>query len=219
MGWRQLVDPNTWAQDNAGWCLRFTQRVYRNLNPYYYDTALVAWQNTKHRSKGRDFPPGCAVPVWFDHWAEYGGVYKNWGHVAVRFPNGAVLSSPGYGYGQQWFNNIEEVVSYFGGGYLGWSQDIGGLLVAQYEADPAPPVPEPEPEPVKTRKRQKNMFVIYYKDANGPGKEGWAITGPNYFAVMESRENTKNIMRQLDIEYPLEVNKAGWQKFKAAANA
>lgn len=207
----QKVAPNTNAQDGAGWCLRFTQTVFRNVQHAYLNSAWDAWASAQHPRTGRP-PTDVVVPIYFEHWGTYGNppTYKNWGHIAAHFPNGAVLSSPASGYGQQWFSSIEEMARAIPSKYVGWSYDLVGGMVA--DVAPAPPEPE-QPK----RKKQHNMIVLYNKNALPNGKEGWALTGPGYWAVIESRENARNILKQLGIEFPLEVGAAGWTKFKEAA--
>lgn len=141
----QLVAPNIHAEDATGMCLRFTQRVFQNKNPYYYNSAWIAWLNAVHKRYG-PLPEDIAVPVYFEHWGTYGSppTYDNWGHIAVRFPGGGVLSSPASGYGQQWFPNIESVERTFNARYVGWAYDVGGLMVADVASTPAPaPAPKP----------------------------------------------------------------------------
>jgi hypothetical protein len=71
----------------------------------------------------------------------------------VHFPDGRYLSSPGQGYGQEWFNSIEEVERRFNSSYVGWTEDINGLRVAIADAPtpPAPPLPS---------KDEQEMYIL-----------------------------------------------------------
>ena len=125
----QLVTPNTNVKDNAGMCLRFVQSVYGA--PVKYASATDAANATKMRYDTQQMP-NVSVPVWFDHWGTYGSParYANWGHVVAWIPNKGFLSSPGSGYGQQWFGSIRDVELYFKAAFRFWSLDINGLQVA-----------------------------------------------------------------------------------------
>lgn len=145
MGYQQTVETNDGAQDYAGMCLRFAQKVF-NTKPYGYDSAWAAWEATMVKHYDRNFPQDVVCPVFFSHMGSYGDplVYKNWGHVVCHFPGRGFLSSPGNGYGQQWFGSIEEIESYFRCTHVGWAEDINDLTVMVGNADPAPaPTPTP----------------------------------------------------------------------------
>jgi hypothetical protein len=135
--WKQLVTPQV-VNDNAGMCLRFTQSVYGA--PVKYASAWDAWNATTLKHLDRDLPP-VSVPLWFSHYGTYGAppTYANWGHVVAYFPDrGQFLSSPGNGYGHAWLNSIEEVERMFNSTYVGWSEDLNGLQIAQHTNDPQP---------------------------------------------------------------------------------
>jgi hypothetical protein len=131
----QLVAPQV-VDDNAGMCLRFAQSVYGA--PVKYASAWDAWNATTLKHLDRNLPP-VSVPLWFSHYGTYGGVYANWGHVVAYFPDRAqFLSSPPNGYGHAWLNSIEEVERMFNSTYVGWSEDLNGLQIAQHTNDPQP---------------------------------------------------------------------------------
>lgn len=135
MSWTQLVTPQV-VDDNAGMCLRFAQSVYGA--PVKHASAWDAWNATTLKHEDRNLPP-VSVPVWFSHYGTYGGIYANWGHVVAYFPDrGQFLSSPGSGYGHAWLNSIEEVERMFNSSYVGWSEDLNGLQIAQHTNDPQP---------------------------------------------------------------------------------
>lgn len=133
MSWQQLVQPDTSVQDYAGFCLRFVQSV--NGSPARYASAWDAWLATTLKHETRDLPD-VSVPCWFEHWGTYGEppTYANWGHVVQYVPGRGFLSSP-VGrlgtYGQSWFGTLEEVERTFNAKFVGWSEDINGLQVAQ----------------------------------------------------------------------------------------
>lgn len=129
----QLVTPDLTVKDGAGWCLRFTQTVWGA--PARYESAWQAWEATEH--KHTDALPDVAVPVWFEHWGNY-GYYANWGHVVSYVPGMGFLSSPTSGVGQVWLPDIASVERTFNSKYVGWTEDINGLRVADVSDNPKP---------------------------------------------------------------------------------
>lgn len=172
MAYYQWVDPNLFAEDATGMCLRFTQRVFQNLNPIYYGSAWEAWQAAVHKSYERNFPNDIAVPVFFSHYGWYGEplVYKNWGHVLLRTRDGRFLSSPRWGYGQEWFNSIEEVERAFNCTFAGWALDIGGLTIG-WPKNPTPTPPAPKPIPPKPKEIKVQSYIRTDRVAREKGKE------------------------------------------------
>jgi len=135
------------AQDYAGYCLRFQQRVFPGSPVTYYPTARAAWDNAIQHA---EYPDGTAiVPISYSWVGTINGVYQDWGHAAVFVPGRGILSSPGSGYGQQWFSSIDELARAWNLTYLGWTEDVGGFRVVDYVADPTPS-PEPAPAPSGT---------------------------------------------------------------------
>jgi hypothetical protein len=144
MPWANKTPVNLNAEDYAGWCLRFTQRVFPGSPVTYYPTARSAWDASGF--KHAEMPDGSAiVPVSFSWVGTINGTRQDWGHIAAFVPGRGVLSSPGSGYGQQWFGSIDECARYFGATYLGWTEDVGGFRVVDYVAAPTPPAPAPSP--------------------------------------------------------------------------
>lgn len=130
--WNQLVSPRDDVESNAGLCLWFQQEVWQV--PHQFPTAWQAWQATQFKHEDRNLPDVC-VPVWFDHWGTYGNppTYGQYGHVVTYFPSRGFLSSPGRGYGQQWFGTIEEVERTFNAPFVGWSEDMQpGMQVVEF---------------------------------------------------------------------------------------
>jgi hypothetical protein len=128
---RQLVKPNFEIIEIAGWCLRFSDKVF-GLNAAY-PTAWQAWTNTKFKHEDRNFPPGVAVPVWFDWVGDVGSGRQRYGHVAVRAPDGKIWSAPLSGTGRAWFATVDDLTRAFGNGmkYVGWSEDISNVKVIE----------------------------------------------------------------------------------------
>lgn len=145
MAWANTTPVNDAAQDQAGFCLRFQQKVFPGSPAVYYPTARAAWDNSIQHA---EHPDGSAiVPISYSWVGTINGIYQDWGHAAVFFPGRGILSSPGSGYGQQWFGSIEELAQRWGLTYLGWSEDVGGFRVVEGSSDPAP---APAPSPAQT---------------------------------------------------------------------
>lgn len=208
----QLVTPNLSATDGTGMCLRFTQRVYQNLNPYYYNSAWDAWLNAAHKGVG-NLPTDVSVPVYFEHWGTYGSParYANWGHIVAWVPGRGYLSSPAGGHGAQWFPDIASIERAFNCRYVGWAYDVGGLTVAK--AGAATPGSPSIPEAPKPKRKQKNMFVVRYKHGNPAGGTGWLVVGVQKPEVLISIEAARGVLDQLGIENSYETDKGGWLKF------
>lgn len=161
---KQLVNPDTSVENYAGMCLAFAQSVYGA--PIRYRSAWEAWEATQY--KHEDDLPDVSVPVWFSHYGTYGKppTYDNWGHVVAYVPGSGFLSSP-VGklgtYGQSWLGSISEVERTFNAKYVGWTEDINGLRVA-----------EPGNTPTPSRKKKTLATCYYTKDNNG---HLWALGG------------------------------------------
>lgn len=103
-------------------------------------TRQASWNAAKFRHETRSLP-NVAVPLYFRWVNKIVGDPNfgvNQGHVVVFVPGRGFLSSPGKGFGQQWFDSIVAVENYFGCTFVGWTEDINGKRVAEYVADPAP---------------------------------------------------------------------------------
>lgn len=129
MSYTQIVAPRTGTVDGAGWCLRFAQSVFGA--PVAHPSAKAASEATKYRHATRTLP-NASVLLWFDHWGTYGGVYANFGHVAVWVPGKGILTSPYYkAHGQEWYGSIADIERIFKAKFLFWSEDINGLRVVK----------------------------------------------------------------------------------------
>jgi len=149
----QLVQPNTAVKDGAGWCLRFTQSVWGA--PVKYASAWDAWNATQHKHTDRVMPNDSVI-VWFSHYGSYGtpAVYANWGHVVSYIVGKGFLSSPTNGFGQQWFATIEQVERAFNAKFVGCSEDINGLRVANTDT------------PVKSTFGEVDMIIIHHHETD-----------------------------------------------------
>ena len=148
MAYQNVTPVELGAQDYAGYCLRFQQRVFPGSPAVYYPTARSAWDASP--TKHGDYPDGSAiVPISYSWVGTINGLTQDWGHAAVFVPGRGILSSPGSGYGQQWFGSIDELARAWGLTYLGWTEDVGGYQVLAGAPDPTP-APTPTPSPSQT---------------------------------------------------------------------
>lgn len=180
MAWQQKGSVDLNAQDQAGYCLRFQQRVFPGSPVTYYPTARSAWDNSGFQHA--EYPDGSAiVPITYSWCGTINGLYQDWGHAAVFVPGRGILSSPGSGYGQQWFSSIDELGRAWGLTYLGWTEDVGGFRVVDYVADPTP-APEPAPAPSGTYYDVvpgDNLWGISERFYNGDGTRYTEIAAAN----------------------------------------
>lgn len=162
MAWQALVAPRKGTQDGAGWCLRYAQSFFGA--PVRYNSAWDAWNATQYKHGTGEGLPEVPVLLWFSHYGTYGSppTYGNWGHVAIHVPGDAIYTSPGTGYGFERWANIGQIESRFASKYVGWSEDINGLRVAQNVNTPAP-----TPTTNTTTRRVKEMLLCW--DTNGTG--------------------------------------------------
>ena len=160
----QLVTPNPDTQDYAGFCLRFTQTVWGA--PAQYNSAWDSWNATEYKhSTSEPIPNDVGTVIWFSHYGSYGEppTYANWGHVVSFIPGRGYLSSPAGQlgtYGQSWFDTIEEIEQTFNAKYVGWSEDINGLRVAEISASP-------QPTPTPNIKDIPNMMLCHKIQPDG----------------------------------------------------
>lgn len=140
MSWKQLVTPNLSTAGNIGYCLSFIEAAFNTLHidPYAY----TAWEHTQAKHEDQNFPDGMYVPIWFSYMV--GSVDE--GHVAIRKPDGTVLSSPWQsGTTQATLPSIAELERIYSDNgvhpltYLGWSEDLAGVQLVEQEADTPPP--------------------------------------------------------------------------------
>lgn len=191
MAWIQKVAPKLDTQGRAGYCLGFVTDAYFTPGIGGFPTARSAWDASSAKHPDWNFPE-VAVPVWFSWVGTIDGIYRDWGHVAIRTPDGRVLSSPGSGYGQQWFDSVEHQARAYNCTYLGWTHDLTPIDdVAYWVDDPTPapsPSPEPSPEPSGT----------YYDVV--PGDNLWGIA--ERFYGFANWDNVNGIASANGIENP-----------------
>lgn len=141
---KALVPPRKGTIDGVGWCLRFAQTFFGA--PVAHPSAWVAWQHTKFRH-GPSVPlPSVPVMLWFEHWGDYDGTgKKNWGHVAPYVPGDGIYTSPWFvRWGQEKYQSIADIERVFEARYVGWSEDINGLRIAE-------PLPKEDEMPKSSR--------------------------------------------------------------------
>lgn len=139
----QLVTPNLdpiiWQPDGRGgtyaltrwdgWCLAYVQSAFGT--GWAGARAWHAWENAKKKHANRSFPKGVYFPIFFSHWGTYGGVYGNFGHIAICYvhQNGSmqIWTSPGTAkpYADI-YNSIETIERLYNSTYVGWSEDLAG---------------------------------------------------------------------------------------------
>ena len=141
--WKQLrkpnLDPIIYQNGKAlldwlGWCLAYVQFAFGT--GWAGARAWHAWQAAKKKHTNRSFPKGVYFPIWFSHYGTYGGVYGNFGHVAICYihANGKM---------QIWtspisrkpfadvYNSIGEIERLFDAKYVGWSEDLAGVTLIE----------------------------------------------------------------------------------------
>lgn len=111
------------ASTDKYWCLQNVRRGYGI--PAYYSTARKAWNGTQQH-KDRNFPAGCAVPVFWSLHLTLDGVYADYGHIAVRLADGRIWTDGRY------YANVDTLnAGYLGGKgvYLGWGESVNNVKV------------------------------------------------------------------------------------------
>lgn len=147
--WVNTVTPNLDAVDVAGYCLRMQQKVWSARAQY--NTAWDSWTANQDKHEDKNLPD-IPILIWFDHWGTYGGEYGQYGHVATHVPGRGILSNPGRGIGQKWYNTIEECERDCNAKYVGWTTSINGKTIAVEENKP--------------KRKNDEMRVIKYKGAD-----------------------------------------------------
>jgi hypothetical protein len=145
MAFKQLVSPNLNTTDYSGWCLRFGGNAF-GTKQRPYDRARKAWEGARFKhSPSEPLPKDAAVLVWFN-W--YGTIpnsngkpeYDNWGDVAISVPGRGIFGTPkkNAGKSNRFDPSPASRASWLGGKavYLGWSEDINGVRIAEHVPDP-----------------------------------------------------------------------------------
>ena len=124
-------------QDWLGWCLAYVQTAFGT--GWAGATAWDSWtQKTQFKHADGNMPSGVYVPIWFSHTGTYGGVTKNWGHVAI-YKDGVVWTSP---YSHKPYADrltIPEIERIYNAKFVGWSEDLAGSLIIRIGDVPMSP--------------------------------------------------------------------------------
>lgn len=126
------VTLNSWL----GWCLLYVQTAFSA--GWSGASATAGWNMSAGKHQDRNLPSGVFVPIWFNHYGTYGGVYKNWGHVAI-YKDGQIWSSPlsNKPYADT-FGSIGEIEQRFNASYIGWTEFVGNSRVLEAIPDVVP---------------------------------------------------------------------------------
>lgn len=189
--WQNTVTPNLDAVDTAGYCLRMQQKVWGA--PARYATAWDSWQANPDKHADYELP-NIPITIWFDHWGTYGGQYGRYGHVATHVPGRGILSNPGRGIGQKWYNTIEECERDCNAKYVGWTTSINGLTIATFSNEPLPE----EKKRVGAFYRNNKTGAIYYQEK--PGAKLFAMTEFIEWSAYAANGNKYADMGAVDIE-------------------
>lgn len=202
---RQLVAPNTGVKDYAGFCLRFTQSVYGA--PAQHESAWDAWNATSYKHETSENIPDVSAPVWFSHFGTYGNPprYDNWGHVVAYIPGQGYLSSPGSGYGSKMFDSIQAVESYFNAKYVGWSEDLNGLRIAEITSNP-------------TNNKGENEMLMIHKPSGDSNVYRYAVFSGNFWLEFVGQDVANGFARQIG-SGSVPVTNDFWNVCKASAQA
>jgi hypothetical protein len=192
----------------AGYCLGLVQRVYGA--PGLHNTAWEAWEATQEKYSSREMPD-VSVPVWFDHYGTYDGVYGRFGHVVAWVPGRGFLSSPGSGTGQKWLQTIPEIERFYNCTFVGYSADINTVKVASYTE--APPIP-------KKDKRGNKMLMCHIPNGASDGKSPkFAIFGAGFFFEFEGQDEANAWILQIGANQSAVVNRQTMDEIKKASLA
>ena len=175
MSWKQV---KPFQVGKAGtkkyWCLQNVRLGFGA--PVKWEYARQDWEHNLGRHPNQDFPAGVAVPVYFSWTGTLDGVKRDWGHVAVRLPDGRIWTDGKY------YANVSTLASNYlsGGTYLGWGESVNGVRVVEYV-----------PEPVRKSNEEIASEVIQGKWGNGQErKQRLTAAGYDYNAV-QAIVNTK----------------------------
>lgn len=141
MAWVSQVSVDTTATADAGWCLWLAEQA--TGAPHLYPSARAAWDAANDKHADRDYPTDAVVALFWDWTSKSDGV--NYGHVVINVPGSGLFSSPkNWGvHGNDWYGSIDEVSSWLGATYLGWTSDLAGLQLSAWDggAVPTPSAP------------------------------------------------------------------------------
>lgn len=119
--------------DWYGYCLAVVQHMFGT--GWAGSTAADAWNRAEGKHTDRSLPAGVAVPIYFDHWGDYGYGYQNYGHIVV-YKDGLFYSSPlSHKPTADVFGSIEEIERKYRAQYIGWAESVGPHRVLSYVID------------------------------------------------------------------------------------
>lgn len=119
--------------DWYGYCLAVVQHMFGA--GWAGRTAADAWNRAEGKHTDRNLPAGVAVPIYFDHWGDYGYGYQNYGHIVV-YKDGLFYSSPlSHKPTADVFGSIEEIERKYRAQYIGWAESVGPHRVLSYVID------------------------------------------------------------------------------------
>lgn len=158
-----------------------------------YETASIAWRNTVQHTGA--IPAGLAVPVFWDWYGTLEGKYDNYGHVAVRLPDGRIWTDGRY------YSSVDELNRLYLSGkgkYLGWGETLNGVRVVEYVADPpSNNPPQGDDEMIENEQQARDAYYMLRGDRpvtdgeikGTAGKRTWAqfaVTGKPEVKVREA---------------------------------
>lgn len=207
---RQLITPNldpyirqngVVLQDWLGWCLAYVQTAFGA--GWAGACAWDSWtQKTQFKHADRNIPGGLYVPIWFSHTGTYGGVTKNWGHVAI-YRDGSVWSSPitHKPYADLW-GSIEQVEQKYNCKYVGWSEDVAGTKVIEFDTQGDESMAIKNPEFIKNMYRyvggrEPSQAEINVHMAGTPESLLNGFIGGNDLEVVRLRQQLDSVKQAL----------------------
>jgi hypothetical protein len=114
-----------------GYCLKFVRRC-AGAPPLGHDAAW-AWTQARVRHPGDPNPPAGAPVFW------EGGSHGH-GHVVVSLGDGSCMSSDYKRVGHVDQVVIADITAGWGLQYLGWTEDINGVTISEFEQIVVPPI-------------------------------------------------------------------------------
>ena len=126
----QAINPVPVIPSTPGWCLQYVREAY-GITPGVYPTASAGWLASPTKHMDKDFPAGCAVPLWF----AMEGVPA--GHVVLRQADGSIYSTTEAGASRPTLHpNLDHLMGVYARAglpltYLGWTEDIENTRVIE----------------------------------------------------------------------------------------
>lgn len=172
-----------------GYCAAFVQKVYGH--GWVGSSALDAWHRATH--KHTSYPPPAGVPVYWDAKGR-----NPYGHIAVSLGGGKVRSSDFPRSGAVGTVDIRWIERNWPntGRYLGWSDDIAGVIIG---GAPSGSSPAPAKPTVSDTIRRFGMFIAHSQH----NKDHKFLVGPTSVRKLEAQ--TYHNLRDLGVPV---VNKA-----------